>query len=282
MKNQDSILRTSQWVCMARAISYLENNKHLKCNDYLSSVFIPDVNKVKKVFESMIENNLIPKGGYEYVISRTKYIDDIFNNLDKETSQVVIIGSGLDTRSIRYKNILKNTKVYELDFEITQTVKVNRLKEMKVDIPKNIKHVNINFINENLNKIENYGFEKNKKNLYIMEGILMYLNVDSVNKIFRYIKENSYNESIIVFDYVTNDFFNNNDMNELITKSGEKCNFTIENDYLKEYLHKYSLEVLDISDNNKLENKYFTDDKGNKKSFIFGYHGNIVTSKKYK
>jgi len=60
-------------------------------------------------------------GTYEYLLARTKYFDDIFKKgLDENISQMIILGAGYDTRSLRFKNLIQDTRIFELDAPTTQ------------------------------------------------------------------------------------------------------------------------------------------------------------------
>ncbi|WP_312336040.1 class I SAM-dependent methyltransferase [Anaerospora hongkongensis] len=87
-------------------------------------------------------------GNYEYLIARTKFIDNIFENMDDNIEQVLIFGAGFDSRAIRFKNKLASTKIFELDVPVTQKIKMDRIKRKNIEIPENLKFISIDLYDE--------------------------------------------------------------------------------------------------------------------------------------
>jgi len=102
--------RTADYTCMYRAASYLEKNELYKSEDYIAPRLLRGLIKFF-VKHKLINYNWIffPKGIYEYVIARTKYIDNIFKeSIENGIEQILIFGAGFDSRALRFaKKILK-------------------------------------------------------------------------------------------------------------------------------------------------------------------------------
>jgi len=64
---------------------------------------------------------IAPAGIYEYVIARTRIMDKLFiQALDEQFTSVVIMGTGMDTRAMRFQDRNRGTRIYELDIPRTQ------------------------------------------------------------------------------------------------------------------------------------------------------------------
>jgi O-methyltransferase involved in polyketide biosynthesis len=76
------------------------------------------------------------KGIYEYVSARTKYIDAIFRQaLSNQFCQILIFGSGFDTRELRFQKEAHKTKIFELDAQATQKAKLRQYQKRHLIIP---------------------------------------------------------------------------------------------------------------------------------------------------
>jgi methyltransferase (TIGR00027 family) len=277
---------TAKMTCVARAVSYYEQNSYYKSNDYLTPLIIPRFINflIKRELFRRLYRKYVPAGIYEYVIARTKYIDKIFENLPEYIEQVLIFGAGFDTRLVRFQKKLKHLFTFELDSFLTQSAKIKKYSAVKINLPANLKLISINFDKDNLSdKLQKSGFQKNKASFFILEGLTMYLNPDSVDKLFGVLQDFSGENSIIVFDYVyasvlrqENLYDGEKDIWKTVAKAGEKWNFGIEKGKAEELLSKYDFQIIDESDAKKLKEKYF----GNKNIYINETHCLVTARKK--
>jgi len=160
------------------------------------------------------------------------------------------------------------TKVFELDVPITQNAKINQQKKRKVKINSNIIFIPIDFNKESIkNKLIQSGFEKNKKSLFILEGLLMYLSPEAVDSTFKIISEFAGLESEIVFDYIyssvlrrENIYYGEKDIIDFVIKAGEGWTFGIEKGEVEIFLKKYNLKLIEDANAEYLESKYFEDE----------------------
>lgn len=276
---------TAKMTCVARAVSYYEQNSYYKSNDNLTPLIIPKFLNFlikRKIFRALYRK-YVPMGIYEYVIARTKYIDEIFENLPELIEQVLIFGAGFDTRLIRFQEKLKNLFTFELDSFLTQSAKIKKYSAVKINLPSNLKLISIDFNKDDLSdKLQKSGFQKNKASLFVLEGLTMYLDPDSIDKVFGLLKDFSGTNSIIVFDYVyasvlrqENLYDGEEDIWKTVSQTGEKWNFGIEKGKAGEFLSKYDFQVIDESGAKELKEKYF----GNQNIYINATHC-LVTAKK--
>jgi methyltransferase (TIGR00027 family) len=282
---ENKVSMTAKMTCVSRAVSYYERSSYYKSNDNLTPLIIPKfINFLikRKIFRELYKK-YVPAGIYEYVIARTKYIDEIFENLPEYIEQVLIFGAGFDTRLVRFQEKLKHLFTFELDSLLTQNAKIKKYSAVKINLPANLKLISIDFDKEALSgKLQKSGFQKNKASLFVLEGLTMYLGPDSVDKLFGVLQDYSGENSIIVFDYVyasvlrqENLYDGEKDIWKTVAKAGEKWNFGIERGKAREFLSKYDFQIIDESDAIKLKEKYF----GNQNIYINETHC-LVTAKK--
>jgi methyltransferase (TIGR00027 family) len=223
---------------------------------------------------SLVKQKLIkqyPVGMYEYVIARTKFIDNQFvRALEQGLEQILIFGAGFDTRGIRFGSRAENTRIFELDAPVTQSAKIERYHQKKIEIPKNLIYIPIDFDLESLSeRLIQKGFEKGRSSLFILEGLTMYLQPASVDSTFKTIKEFSGPGSRIVFDHIytsvirrENLYEGEQEIYQKVAVSGECFNFGIEKGHADEFLNTYGFAVEKIMDADALDEMFFRDTQG--------------------
>lgn len=134
---------------------------------------------------------------------RVRYFDDfVKKSLNEGLEQLVILGAGYDTRAYRIEGLKEKLKVFEVDHPDTQSVKVEKLKKIFGSIPDHVVFVPVDFETETMGqKLFDSGYEKSKKTLFIMEGLLMYIPPEAVDETLLFIAKNSGKGSAIIFDY---------------------------------------------------------------------------------
>ena len=131
------------------------------------------------------------------------------------------------------------------------------------------------------------GFRPDHKSLFILEGLLMYLQPDSVEKLFTDIKRLTPSGSAIVFDYIYKHAMNpernkknRSNMAERVADAGEGFHFGLETNALSGFLNEYGFEIINESGREELEKKFFSDKNGKIKVRMKGEHGRLVTAVK--
>jgi methyltransferase (TIGR00027 family) len=199
--------RTAEWVCLCRAISSLEKDNCYRSDDRVALSLLPHFLRllihipfVGRLFLRVFA----ARGIYEYVIARTKYIDAVFRQaLSDQFSQILLFGAGFDTRALRFQEEARQTKIFELDAPATQEAKLAQYKKRHLSIPPNAVFVPIDFDRESLPlKLGQAGFRTDERSLFILEGVLEYLQPQSVDQTFRTIRELAGAGSEVVFNYI--------------------------------------------------------------------------------
>jgi methyltransferase (TIGR00027 family) len=283
--------RTAALICASRAVSYLETRRQYHSDDYIAVRLVPNLFRILVhflLFRMLYRRVFAPPGIYEYVIARTKYIDDVFKRaLAEPFDQVLLFGAGFDTRALRFQSAAQQTRIFELDAPLTQQAKLQQYQKRGLDIPSNVVFIAIDFDKESLpNKLDTSGFQKDQKSLFVLEGLLMYLEPESVQATFHTIQTFAGLGSWIVFDYVRasvlrheNTLYGEARARRSVSKAGEQWRFGIEPDELSSLLASYSFQVSDHKDAQELEEIFFTDKDGRLVGRINGTHC-IVTAAK--
>lgn len=141
--------------------------------------------------------------GLTYSIrARVRYFDDfVKDSVDEGLEQLVILGAGYDTRAYRIPG-LENAIVFELDHPSTQSAKIEKIKEIFGRLPDHVRYVPVDLATEDLGQsLLAKGYDRSRKTLFLMEGLVMYLSLEAVDGMLAFIVENSDTGSAVLFDY---------------------------------------------------------------------------------
>lgn len=283
--------RTAELTCLSRAASTMEKSLYYRSDDHIVPLLLPNGFKMLiqiPIFRRLFMKMFAPKGIYEYVIARTKYIDAVFKQvLSGRFDQVLIFGAGFDTRAIRFHELNENTQVFELDVPITQQAKIEQYQNRNIAIPTELHFIPVDFDKEFLpEKLDKAGFKRGKRSLFLMEGLLMYLQPASVAETFQTVQKYAGKGSLIVFDYVRASAikkegraFGEDKIVNMVSGAGETWFFGMEQGQIEQFLSRYAMRLMDQKDATELEETYFTDNVGKLIAHINGTHC-IVTAEK--
>jgi len=147
----------------------------------------------------------------------------------------------METQQIELK---KNIKVFEVDHPNTQSFKIQKINELFGTVPDYVTYVPVNLETQELSKnLMINGYKSNKKTLFIMEGLIMYIPPKSIEKIFSFILKNSGSGSSIIFDYYPESVVNGSckleiakNIRKFVIQQGEPLQFGIEDGRTEEFL----------------------------------------------
>jgi methyltransferase (TIGR00027 family) len=255
--------------CISRAISSLETDSRYRSDDYIAVRLLPDLFRFLvriPLFRRVVSRKIAPMGIYEYVIARTRYIDAVFKEaLAEKFGQVLIFGAGFDTRALRFGISAGDTKIFELDVPVTQNAKIGQYRKRKLPIPPNVVFVPVDFDREPIaSKLDAAGFDRDARSLFILEGLLMYLQPESVEAAFRTIQAFAGKGSEVVFDHVyasvlrcENLTYGEAKIVRMASRAGEAWHFGIEKGAIEGFLATYDLRLIEQLDADALEEMYF-------------------------
>jgi methyltransferase (TIGR00027 family) len=276
--------RTAEWTCCSRAASSLEKNRYYHCDDHIAFLLLPRFVQVMAritIARRFYLKYLAPKGIYEYVIARTKYIDEIcLKALKDQFAQILILGAGFDTRALRFQEVALATQFFELDAPYTQQAKLTQYKQRGLEVPANVTFIAVDFDKESLSqKLEQSGFQKGQKSLFILEGLLMYLLPGSVRETLETIRQYAGTGSLVVFDYLResvmrgeNTCYGEANALKSVSDANERWQFGLEPTQIVDFLSTHSMELIDHKDGHQLEQAFFQDAQGQLVGRINGTH----------
>ena len=148
-------------------------------------------------------NRMFP-GVQNSIIARVRYFDDCVKEAARVgLEQLVILGAGYDTRAYRIDGIKENVKVFEIDHPDTQSRKTAIIRDIFGTLPEHVTYLPINVERKNFaRQLKQSGYSKQKKTLFVLEGLAYYIDEDAVKAIFSFIVYNSRTGSCILFDYL--------------------------------------------------------------------------------
>jgi methyltransferase (TIGR00027 family) len=276
--------RTAEWMCLCRAISSLETDPYYRSDDRVALSLLPDFLRWLIHLPSvgrLLLKIFTAKGIYEYVIARTKYIDSVFRQaLSDRFSQILLFGAGFDTRALRFHEEARQTMIFEMDAPLTLEAKLRQYQKRHLVIPSNVVFVPIDFDRESLPlRLDQAGFKKDERSLFIMEGVLEYLQPQSVDQTFRTIRELAGAGSEVLFNYVyatvirhEDRYYGEKGALKTLAKVGESWYFGIEKGEIGQFLSRYGFELCDHRDAHELEEMYFKDPAGKIIGRVNGTH----------
>jgi len=130
---------------------------------------------------------------YEGIAVRTKFVDTLVYQyvVQNLIQQVIVPGAGLDDRAFRLA-LPKETKFFEIDFPSVLKYKNTVLEEAHA-IPTCERAVIEADITSDgwISSLENLGYDKAKPSLWLLEGLLMYLDERDVHTLLNRIDQNT-------------------------------------------------------------------------------------------
>lgn len=269
---QEQASGTAMWCVLMRALSSAETREGIKGGDYLAEIFLPDnqraLLKTPGQREWAIKKQ--PPGMYAYIIARTFYFDQIVEQaLQENIPQIVMLGTGYDSRPYRFQKMAKETRFFELDTFPTLQHKKELLQKANIPIPKNVVFVPIDFTKDTFEEVFfKAGYDKNKKTLFIWEGVTEYLDSKAIDTTLRFIKTNAPVGSTVCFDYISpwygvdEELTRLQELDQFWKKNfpGESSTWTIEASAISAFLAERGYTIIDHlqAKEDDIQRKYFT------------------------
>jgi len=281
--------RTAAMTCLSRAASSLERNPCYRSGDHVAERLLPGPIRALihvPLFRRFLVRQLAPAGVYEYVIARTKYVDAVFKSaLAEGFEQVLLFGAGYDTRALRFRAEAQRTRVFELDAQRTQEAKLGQFKRRNLEVPPNVVFVPADLDEDPVSdRLDQAGFRRGRKSLFILEGLVMYLEPESVRRTLQLVGRYAGEGSRLVFDYVRssvlrreNTLYGEAQLVRSVSRAGERWRFGLEPGDVAPFVASFGFTATDHRCARELEASYFTDADGRPAGRVNGTHC-IVTA----
>ena len=144
-------------------------------------------------------------GAVGYFNARTQYFDSVLLREARHgLEQVVILGAGFDSRSLRLATQLGSARVFEVDLPGVLRLREQRLlrgaRPVAVAIPVDFEHDDL------AASLDAHGYARTARTVFLWEGVSYYLPVEAVTAILKLVATHSGPGSGMLFDYVTRAF----------------------------------------------------------------------------
>jgi len=219
-------------------------------------------------------------------LSRARYTEDCLEHLifSQGCSQYVIMGAGMDTFVFRKPEIAKKLQIYEIDQPITQEYKCSRLGELGWEIPEQMHLVSVDFSKDNLAEaLIKAGFNNKKPAVFSWLGVTYYLKSGDVLSTLEKVSGIAAPGSVIIFDYVDMDAFDDGKaamrvkkMQEILSRAGSPMITGFEPSGLRLLLKSAGLQLDEDLGPDEIQDLYF---KGRTDGYTAFEHIHIVKAK---
>jgi methyltransferase (TIGR00027 family) len=218
-----NVARTAHLTAYARALGRLTAGE-VANGDYLADRALLPLQaaliRVPRLSRWLLEQGV--PGALGYFNARTRYFDDVLlEEARTGLEQVVILGAGFDSRSMRFSDALRGARVFEVDMPQVLALRAERMLPAQQtpahQTPGHQTHghettqpaisVPIDFESENLGEaLRRYGYASGARTLFLWEGVTYYLPIEAVRAVLSFVASQSGPGSSILFDYVTKAF----------------------------------------------------------------------------
>jgi methyltransferase (TIGR00027 family) len=269
---------TALFAALRRTIANKEYNNDKFGPDFLAKQFLPPHFRFFLRFKRIRANtknklNEALPGLNEYMIARTAHFDRLFvDALKDKTPQIVLLGAGYDSRAYRFAQSNHSTKIFELDIPPTQERKKECLRKGRIDIPKHVTFVPIDFNQETLaDALGKAGYTNDQQTLFLWEGVSYYLEQEAVDATLSFVSHNTHPESTIAFDYTItisegniNDYYGVKEFAQTMVEhhGNEALLFSIGDGEADSFLERRGLKMVEHMDNDEIERTYLLKEGG--------------------
>jgi O-methyltransferase involved in polyketide biosynthesis len=223
-----NVARTAHLTAYARALGRLTAGE-VANGDYLADrALLPyqaALIRVPRLSRWLLEQGV--PGALGYFNARTRYFDDVLlQEARTGLEQLVILGAGFDSRSIRFSDALRGARVFEVDMPQVLALRAERLLPVQQtpahqtpahQSPGHQTHshetthpaiaVPIDFESEDLGQaLRRHGYASGVRTLFLWEGVTYYLPLEAVRAVLSFVASQSGPGSSVLFDYVTKAF----------------------------------------------------------------------------
>ncbi|MBN1875522.1 MAG: SAM-dependent methyltransferase [Anaerolineae bacterium] len=279
---------TAGYTCFSRACATREKDERFRGPDHLAEIFMPPFARVLlnvPFLRKWCMHRMFPTGIHEYVLARTRVFDEVFvDALERGFSQIVLLGSGMDTRAFRFQEKNRGATIFDLDIYTTQHYKREVLDRKKIATPGGLVFVPINFNKQCLaDVLAQAGYRDGQETLFLWEGVTMYLDAGAVDGTLAFIRNSAAEGSIVVFDYVRasvlrceNSLYGEKAIRGTVARAEEDWVFGIEDGAIEGFLAEHDFKMLSHHTPSDLEIAYLMAEDGTKLGRINETHCIVI------
>lgn len=200
------------------------------------------------------------------IIARIRFMNECIKNcFPGDFTQLVILGAGYDMSAYCFRSRLNNARVFEVDHPDTQNDKLDKIKVQVKDSVDNITYVPVNFETDDLlESLTASGYSPQEKTLFIWEGVIYYLEKESVEQTLAFIVDNSAKGSQLAFDYLPPEVIDGTTSDRLgrrmqkdLEKRGEPFKFGIAAQEIGNFLEKHRFSDIQKYSSTEIRDAHF-------------------------
>lgn len=279
-----STTSSAEIMALIRTLGYKENGETIRTEDYMAEVFLSKFMRFILCF-SLIRSLILAiyaiklPGGLPYIMAKSRAIDDMLLQAlkkDEKPEQLIILGAGYDTRTYRFRDELASIKCFEIDHPEMIARKRSAMKKIKntstacVDEKSSVHYCGADFNgkdNFDLDWLISQGVDKNKRTVFIIDGVSYFLHEDAFKNLLSVIALFPENTQVI-FDYVYDDILTggiyrgSEAFKSSLQKMGEPVSYGINQQELIITMKVLGFELTELMNPKQLEWRYLTNHSG--------------------
>lgn len=149
----------------------------------------------------ILQRAIAASGEQPAIAIRTAFMDQKINEaVKKGVRQIVMLAAGMDTRAYRLP-FPQGTRIFELDRQEVLDYKQAKLSHVQPLCTRTALAVDLR--DEWQTKLIKAGFHRNEQTLWLVEGLVMYLDESQVVTLFERISELALSKDILLFDVLS-------------------------------------------------------------------------------
>jgi len=159
--------------------------------------------KILEVKTGLMQTVVMP-GFYLHFVLRKRSIENFVRQaVQQNARQLVIIGAGFDTLSVRMAREFSDLQIIEIDHPATQALKRTALEDLTGGYS-NIHLLPLDLTQHDMQQLllNNEEYKSGMNTVVVAEGLTMYLSSKEVREILSFIKETSASGSRFIFTYM--------------------------------------------------------------------------------
>ena len=275
-RTDTDFIQSASVTSMMRALLNENSGSAYNNPDYLAKHFVSEPWQVflKSPHLSLesIETRL--PGGVYYLLIRTKYFDWSLQNWIQRfpKSQIVSLGAGFDTRSIRFNQTDNELAFFDVDLKAMLDYKQSVIQKESLVEKNNIHYAATNFQTDDVfENLKLKGFDESLPTYFFCEGVSFFLEESSFNAILKGLSTLKFPHNILAFDYAFKDYIDGDldyygarETHEELKHIGEPHVFGINFEDIDTYFKGKGFRALNNYNSHMLDLLYLGDKYGNK------------------
>jgi len=215
----------------------------------------------------IVEKLLVPGLTLHYVL-RKNYIEEYtLKAINEGVTQVINLGAGFDTLAYRLSKKFQDVNFIEVDHPATHKIKSEALFGIEESY-ENLHFVSVDFTKQKLE--EELGaskfLEKDAKTLFIVEGVIMYLNADQIEELFNSLHALVNNEVSAIFTAIEDSTKSSKSYGPLLSLylkiKDEPLNWTCNKENIANFLEPLHYELIEIASATEFKKRFITYEYG--------------------